>query len=63
MFESIPHGARRAKKAVILILIDLTYEAESKSREERETEIRKAVEKCLESIPWIVVKNIITVEE
>ncbi len=63
MSEDTPEGARRVKKAVILAVISLTHEAENKSREELETKIRKVVEKGLESIPWIVVENVIIVRE
>lgn len=63
MSEGISEGGRKVRKAVILALIDLTDEAENKSREELETEIRKVVGESLESIPWIVVENVIIVEE
>ena len=57
------HAQNTAKKAAIVVLISLAHEAENKSSEELETEIRKAVLKSLARIPWVVVENVIIVEE
>ena len=57
------HEQTEVKKAAIVILINVKREAENKSREELETEIRKALEEGLMRIPWLVLENIIIVEE
>jgi hypothetical protein len=57
------HEQTPVKKAVIVVLISLTHEAGDKTSEELETEIRKALEEGLGRIPWLVVENVITVEE
>ena len=54
---------QKVKKAAIVVLISLKSETENKSREELETEIRKALEEGLVKIPWLVLENIIIVEE
>ena len=51
------------KKAVLIVLISLAQEAEDKTKEELEAEIRKALEGALAKIPWVALKNIIIVEE
>jgi len=53
----------KRKKAVLVVLISLAREAESKTTEELETEIRKALEDGLARIPWLVVENVVVVEE
>jgi len=57
------HEQTEVKKAAIVILINVKREAENKSREELETEIRKALEEGLGRIPWLVLENVIVVEE
>jgi len=57
------HEQTKVKKAAIVILINLKREAENKSSEELETEIRKALEEPLGMIPWLVLENVIVVEE
>ena len=54
---------QKAKKAAIVVLISLKREAENKSSEELETEIRKALEESLVRIPWLVLENVVIVEE
>ena len=54
---------QKVKKAAIVVLISLKREAENKSGEELETEIRKALEESLARIPWLVLENVIVVEE
>jgi len=54
---------QKVKKAAIVVLISLKREAENKSTEELETEIRKALEESLLKIPWLVLENVIIVEE
>ena len=53
----------KIRKAAIVLLISLKREAENKSSEELKTEIRKALEKGLLGIPWLVLDNVIVVEE
>ena len=53
----------KIRKAVIVLLISLKREAENKSIEELKTEIRKALEKGLLGIPWLVLDNVTVVEE
>jgi len=53
----------KIRKAAIVLLISLKREAENKSSEELKTEIRKALEKGLLGIPWLVLNNVIVVEE
>lgn len=53
----------KIRKAAIVLLISLKREAENKSIEELKTEIRKALEKGLLGIPWLVLDNVIVVEE
>jgi len=53
----------KGKKAVLVVLISLAHEAENKTTEELETEIRKALEEDLARIPWVAVENVIIVEE
>ena len=54
---------QKIKKAAIVALISLKREAENKSGEELKTEIRKALEEGLVRIPWLVLENVIVVEE
>jgi len=54
---------QKVKKAAIVALISLKREAENKSGEELETEIRKALQEGLVKIPWLVLENVIVVEE
>jgi len=54
---------QKVKKAAIVVLISLKCEAENKGREELETEIHKALEEGLMRIPWLVLENVIIVEE
>jgi len=51
------------KKAVIVVLISLKHEAEHKTKKELETEIRKALAEGLARIPWLILENVIIVEE
>ena len=51
------------KKAVLVVLISLTRDVENKITGELETEIRKALEEGLARIPWLVVENVVVVEE
>lgn len=51
------------KKAAIVVLISLAHEAENRTGEELETEIQKALKEGLAKIPWVVVENVIIVEE
>ncbi|MDH5595395.1 MAG: hypothetical protein OEY40_01595 [Candidatus Bathyarchaeota archaeon] len=53
----------RGTKAVLVVLISLAQDAENKTLEELETEIRKALEKDLAGIPWVAVENVIIVKE
>jgi len=53
----------KRRKAVLVVLISLAREAESKTTEELETEIRKTLEEGLARIPWLVVENVVVVEE
>lgn len=53
----------RGKKVVLVVLISLAQDAENKTPEELETEIRKALEKDLARIPWVAVENVIIVKE
>ena len=53
----------KIRKAAIVLLISLKREAENKSIEELKTEIRKALEKGLLGIPWLVLDNVTVVEE
>ncbi len=54
---------QNVKKAAIVVLISLKREAENKGSEELETEIRNALEEGLARIPWLVLENVIIVEE
>ena len=54
---------QKFKKAAVVVLISLKREAENKSSEELETEIRKTLEKGLARIPWVILENVIIVEE
>jgi len=54
---------QKVKKAVVVALISLKREAKIKSSKEIETEIRKALEESLTRIPWLVLENVIVVEE
>lgn len=56
------HG-KKVNKAAIVVLISLECEAEIKGREELETEMRQALEKGLMRIQWLVLENLIIVEE
>ena len=68
-----PHGSEKmsedtheettVKKAVIVVLISLTQEAENKTGKELETEIRKMLEEGLLRIPWVILENVVIVEE
>ena len=53
----------KIRKAAIVLLISLKREAENKSSKELKTEIRKALEKGLLGIPWLVLDNVTVVEE
>ncbi len=53
----------KGKKAVLVVLITLAGEAENKTTEELVNEIREALEGDLAKIPWLVVENVIIVEE
>ena len=57
------HTGEKVKKVAIGVLISLKREAENISSEELETEIRKALEVGLLRIPWLVLKNVMIVEE
>ena len=57
------HTGEKVKKVAIGVLISLKREAENISSEEVETEIRKALEVGLLRIPWLVLKNVMIVEE
>ncbi|MDH5375008.1 MAG: hypothetical protein OEZ21_07255 [Candidatus Bathyarchaeota archaeon] len=57
------HEKRTVKKAVIVALISLTHDAEHKTKKELETEIRKTLEEGLVRIPWLILENVIIVEE
>ena len=57
------HAQTAAKKVAVVVLLTLAPEAENKSTEELETEIRKALEESLLKIPWLVLENVIIVEE
>ena len=62
MSENV-HAQTAAKKVAVVVLLTLAPEAENKSTEELETEIRKALEESLLKIPWLVLENVIIVEE
>ena len=62
MSENICERIER-KKAVLVVLISLTRDVENKITGELETEIRKALEEGLARIPWLVVENVVVVEE
>ncbi len=51
------------KKAAIVVLISLKLEAEGKSSEEIKTEILKAFEEGPVRIPWLVLEDVIVVQE
>lgn len=53
----------KGKKAVLVVLITLAGEAANKTTEELANEIREALEEDLARIPWLVVENVIIVEE
>lgn len=53
----------KVKKAAIVVLVSVVNETENKSSEEIKNEIRKALEEGLARIPWIVVENVVIVEE
>ncbi len=57
------HEQTKVKKAAIVAFIGLAQEAENKSSEEVEAEIRNALEEGLARIPRMVVENVIIVEE
>lgn len=57
------HEETTVKKAVIVVLISLTQEAENKTGKELETEIRKMLEEGLLRIPWVILENVVIVEE
>ena len=57
------HEQTKVKKAAIVALISLRREAKIKSIKEIETEIRKALEEGLMRMPWLVLENVIVVEE
>ncbi len=57
------HTGGKVKKVAIGVLISLEREAENISSEELETEVRKALEAGLLRIPWLVLKNVMIVEE
>jgi len=57
------HEKTTVKKAVIVALISLTQEAENKTGKELETEIRKTLEESLLRIPWLILENVVIVEE
>ena len=57
------HEKTTVKKAVIVVLISLTHEAEHKTKNELETEIRKELEEGLSRIPWLILENVTIVEE
>ena len=54
---------QKFKKAAVVVLISLKREAENKSSEELETEIRKTLKEALLKIPWLVLENVVIVEE
>jgi len=54
---------QKVKKAAIVILISLKLEAENKSSEELKTEILKTLEESLLRIPWLVLEDVIVVQE
>ena len=54
---------QKVKKAAIVALISLKREAETKRSEQLKTEIQKVLEEGLAKIPWLVLKNVIIVEE
>ena len=51
------------KKAAIVVLISLKREAEDKSSEEIKTEILMALEEGLVRIPWLILEDVIVVQE
>ena len=57
------HEKTTVKKAVIVVLISLTQDAEHKTRKELETEIRKTLERGLLRIPGLILENVVIVEE
>jgi hypothetical protein len=57
------HEKTTVKKAVIVVLISLTHDAEHKTRKELETEIRKTLERGLLRIPGLILENVVIVEE
>ncbi len=54
---------QKAREAAIVILISLKNEAKIKSNKEIEIEIRNALKEGLARLPWLVLKNVIVVEE
>lgn len=54
---------QKVKKAAIVVLISLKSQAENENSKALKTEIRKAIEESLARIPWIVLENVILVEE
>jgi len=57
------HKQTKFKKAAIAILISLSHEAEKKTSNEIKTEILKALEEGLVRIPWLVLEDVIVVQE
>jgi len=57
------HAQTPVRKAAIVILIKLVHEAEKKTSEELKTEIHKALEEGLATIPWLTVEKAIILKE
>jgi len=61
MYEHV-YEQTTLKKAAIVVLISLAQEAENKSSQEIEAEIRNAVEEGLTRIPWVALEKVIIVK-
>jgi len=61
--NSMPEDTHEERKAAIVVLISLKQEAKNKSSEELEAQIREALEESFVRIPWVIVENVIVVEE
>lgn len=51
------------KRAAIVVLISLQREAQEKSKAELKAKILKALEESFWSMPWVILEDVIVVQE
>ncbi len=62
MFEEM-NEQNEAKKIALVVLISLKREAEKRSSEELKTAILEAIKEGLVRVPWLVLEDVVLVQE